>query len=156
MAVAVKGFLSFRAKCIYHSSSIKIFAPIWSLLIKWETSRKGAFLVVDVLTSAIASIDCFFAFKPFVMGRSLWRLATPFCLLSYIVQSITLFSKSSTRVYISTVLGLLLPEFTYSTITHSFGSGPIMSGTFSWTFSKVSVAISCGIFFCFRSSCRWS
>lgn len=60
-------------------------------------------------------------------------------------------------VYISTVLGLLLPEFTCSTISHSFGSGPIMSGTFSLTFSKVlSVAISCGIFFCFRSSCRWS
>lgn len=65
------------------------------------------------------------------------------------------FSKSSSIVYISTVLGLLLPEFTCSTISHSFGSGPIMSGTFSLTFSKVlSVAISCGIFFCFRSSCR--
>ena len=86
-----------------------------------------------------------------------------FFLLSYVIVLLhcpinnTVFSKSSSTVSISTVLELplALPEFTCSTITHSFDSGPIMSRTLSCTFSKVlSVAISCGLFFCFRSSCR--
>ena len=55
------------------------------------------------------------------------------------------------------MLELLLPEFSCSTITHSFYSGPITSRNLSGTFSKMLfVVISCDVFFCFRSSCRWS
>ena len=52
LTLAVKVFLSFKTKCIYCCKN-KNEGP----------SRKGLFLLVDLITSAIALIDCFFAFR---------------------------------------------------------------------------------------------
>ena len=66
--------ISFGTTCIYQCSWTWIFAPIWPSLIKWEV-QKGLFLLVNLLTSAIASIDCIFTFRLLIR----WSPSTWWC-----------------------------------------------------------------------------